>query len=104
YNPLIAAWNLKRSEAGGALPGVPSAAGQAGSVASGQGVAGRQAAAGGAGGNGGTGTGGAGNATISQIGPVAQTFDPSFQESSVFSHITTPEPNATQSITSVLVD
>jgi len=27
YNPLIAAWNLERSQAGGALPGVPSAAG-----------------------------------------------------------------------------
>ncbi len=103
YNPLIAAWNLKRSEAGGALPGVPSAAGQAGSVASGQGVAGSQAAAGVAGGVGGGG-GNGGNATISQIGPIAQTFDPSIQESSVFSHITTPEANATQSITSVLVD
>jgi outer membrane protein len=104
YNPLIAAWNLERSQAGGALPGVPNAAGQAGSVASGQGVAGSQAAAGvGAGGAGGAG-GSGGNATISQIGPIAQTFDPSIQESQVFSHTTTPEPNATQSITSVLVD
>jgi len=104
YNPLIAAWNLERSQAGGALPGVPSAAGQAGSVASGQGVAGSQAAAGVGGGGGGGAGGGGGNATISQIGPIAQTLDPSIQESSVFSHITTPEPNATQSITSVLVD
>jgi len=104
YNPIIAAWNLERSQAGGALPGVPSAAGQAGSVASGQGVAGSQAAAGVGGGGGGGAGGGGGNATISQIGPVAQTFDPSIQESSVFSHITTPESNATQSITSVLVD
>jgi outer membrane protein TolC len=104
YNPLIAAWNLTRSEAGGALPGVPSAAGQAGSVASGQGVAGSQAAAGVGGGGTGGGGGNGGNATISQIGPIAQTFDPSIQESSVFSHITTPEANATQSITSVLVD
>jgi outer membrane protein len=104
YNPVIAAWNLERSQAGGALPGVPSAAGQAGSVASGQGVAGSQAAAGVAGGVGGGGGGNAGNATISQIGPIAQTLDPSIQESSVFSHTTTPEPNATQSVTSVLVD
>ena len=104
YNPLIAVWNLERSQAGGALPGVPSAAGFAGSVASGQGVAGSQAAAGVGGGGGGGAGGGGGNATVSQIGPIAQTFDPSFQESSVFSHITTPEPNATQSITSVLVD
>jgi outer membrane protein TolC len=104
YNPLIAAWNLTRSEAGGALPGVPSAAAQAGSVASGQGVAGSQAAAGVGGGGAAGGGGNGGNATISQIGPIAQTLDPSIQESSVFSHITTPEPNATQSITSVLVD
>jgi len=104
YNPLIAAWNLERSQAGGALPGVPSAAGQAGSVANGQGVAGSQAAAGVGNGGSGGGAGSGGNATISQIGPIAQTLDPSIQESSVFSHITTPEANATQSVTSVLVD
>ena len=73
YNPILAAWNLQRSEAGGALPGVPSASGQAGSVASGQGVAGSQAAAGVSSGGGGGG-GGGGNATISQIGPVTQTL------------------------------
>ncbi len=103
YNPVIAAWNLQRAEAGGALPGVPSASGQAGSVASGQGVAGSQAAAGVSSGGGGGG-GGGGNATISQIGPVTQTLDPSIQETSVFSHTTTPEANATQSVTSALVD
>src|SRR5579864_8263867 len=70
YNPILAQWNLERSEAGGALPGVPSAASQAGSVASGQGVAGSQAAAGVGGGGGGGGGGAGGNATISQIGPV----------------------------------
>jgi outer membrane protein len=103
YNPVIAEWNLERSQAGGALPGVPSAAGQAGSVASGQGVAGSQAAAGVSAGGGGGG-GGGGNASISQIGPITQTLDPSIQETSVFSHTTTPEANATQSITSSLVD
>jgi hypothetical protein len=46
YNPVILSWNLTRSEAGGALPGVPSNASQAGTVASGQGVAGSQQAAG----------------------------------------------------------
>ena len=45
YNPILAAWQLERALAGGALPGVPSGASQAGSVASGQGVAGSQAAA-----------------------------------------------------------
>ena len=42
----FSAWQLERAQAGGALPGVPSGASQAGSVASGQGVAGSQAAAG----------------------------------------------------------
>ena len=104
YNPILSVWNLERSEAGGALPGVPSAAGQVGSVASGQGVAGSQAAAGVAGGNGNGGGASGGNATISQIGPVTQTLDPIIQESSVFSHTTLPEANATQSVTSTLVD
>ena len=102
YNPIIAAWNLKRAEAGGALPGVPSGTSQAGAVAAGQGVAGSQAAAGVST----TGTGGANNtanATISQIGPVTQTLDPIFQETSAFSHTTSPQPNLTQSLTPVLV-
>ena len=46
YGPIVANWRLTRAEAGGALPGVPSNASQAGSVAAGQGVAGSQAAAG----------------------------------------------------------
>src|SRR5580698_6576583 len=46
YNPFISQWQLERSQAGGALPGVPSGASQAGSVASGQGVTGSQNAAG----------------------------------------------------------
>ena len=103
YNPIISQWNLERSEAGGALPGVPNLSGFAGSVANGQGVAGSQAAAGVAGGAGGGGGGGGGNAQISQIGPITQTLDPIVQESSVFSHTTTPEANATQSVTTALV-
>ncbi len=102
YNPILSAWQLQRSEAGGALPGVPSAAAQAGSVASGQGVAGSQAAAGVT--IGGVRTGnGTGNATITQVGPVTQNLDPSIQETTAFSHTSTPQANATQSITSILV-
>jgi outer membrane protein TolC len=103
YNPIVAAWQLERSQAGGALPGVPSGASQAGSVASGQGVAGSQAAAGvtTSGGNGNA--RGTSNATISQVGPVTQTLDPIFQESTVFSHTSTPQFNGTQSLTSVLI-
>src|SRR6202034_1895669 len=46
YNPILSEWQLERSRAGGALPGVPSSAAQAGNVANGQGVVGSQAAAG----------------------------------------------------------
>jgi hypothetical protein len=102
YGPLIADWNLIRSQAGGALPGVPSGAAQAGAVASGQGVTGSQQAAGVT--AGGPPTGGAStNATISEIGPVAQTLDPTIQDTTTFSHITTPEFNSIQSFSPVLI-
>ena len=103
YNPFASEWALERSEAGGALPGVPSSSSQVNSVASGQGVLGSQAAAG-------VSVAGAGatrtnttNATISQIGPVTQTLDPSIQEASTFSHRTLPQANTVQSVTSVLI-
>jgi len=104
YNPLIAAWQLERAQAGGALPGVPSGASQAGSVASGQGVAGSQAAAGVAGGATGASSSSSGNATIAQIGPVTQTLDPTFQDNSTFSHKSTPQPLTVQSDVYNLID
>jgi outer membrane protein len=104
YNPLIAAWQLERSQAGGALPGVPSGASQAGAVASGQGVSGSQAAAGVSGGPTSASAGNTGNASIAQIGPVTQTLDPTFQETSTFSHKSTPQPNTTQSGIEDLID
>jgi outer membrane protein TolC len=103
YQPILSAWQLERSQAGGALPGVPSGAAQAGSVASGQGIAGSQAAAGVSLTGGGGGAGGTSNATISQVGPVTQTLDPSIQEASTFSHKTTPQFNIVQSVTPVLI-
>ncbi len=103
YNPILSEWQLERSRAGGALPGVPSGAAQAGNVANGQGVAGSQAAAGvTTGANGGAGTSST-NATIAQIGPISQTLDPVIQESTVFSHQTAPQPDTVQSILPVLV-
>ena len=80
YNPFISEWNLERAEAGGALPGVPSGASQAGSVASGQGVLGSQAAAGVTAPGASLSKGGSTNATISQIGPVTPNLDPIVQE------------------------
>src|ERR1700728_3966598 len=80
YNPFISEWNLERAQAGGALPGVPGGASQAGSVATGQGVSGSQTAAG-VTAPGASSTGGrTSNATISQIGPVTPNLDPIVQE------------------------
>ena len=69
---------------------------------SGQGVLGSQQAAGVTGGNNGT-VRTTNNATVTQIGPVTQTLDPIIQETSIFSHRSLPQANATQSITQVLV-
>ena len=96
YNPLISEWNLERAEAGGALPGVPSGASQAGSVASGQGVAGSQAAAGVSVPGGGS-SASSSNASVSQIGPVTQNLDPILQENTTFSHVSAPQPDEVQS-------
>jgi outer membrane protein TolC len=103
YNPILSAWQLERAKAGGALPGVPSGAAQAGSVASGQGVAGSQAAAGVSSSGGGTSGGRSANATISQVGPVTQNLDPILQETTTFTHTSVPQFNVTQSVTNVLI-
>jgi outer membrane protein len=103
YNPLLASWRLERAEAGGALPGVPSGASQAGSVASGQGLAGSQAAAGVSIAGTGNASNRTSNATISQIGPVTQNLDPIVQQATTFSHTTTPQPNLVQSQTSAAI-
>ena len=96
YNPLLAASALRRSQAGGPLPGVPSGASQVNTVTSGQGVAGTQQAAGVSGGGNGGGNN-AGNTTITQVGPVTPTLDPVFQSAQVFSHLSQPQSNSTQS-------
>ncbi len=97
YNPLISRSQLVRFEAGGALPGVPSGAAQAGTVASGQGVAGSQAAVGVSISGATAGRSSSVNATISQVGPVVQTLDPIFSDVSTFSHTSIPQPNTIQS-------
>ena len=103
YNPIISEWQLERSQAGGALPGVPSSAAQAGNVANGQGVAGSQAAAGVSTGSNGNAAAASTNATVAQIGPIAQTLDPVIQDSTVFSHQTAPQADTVQSILPVLI-
>jgi outer membrane protein TolC len=93
YNPLINEWDLELFSAGGALPGVPSGSSQAGSVASGQGVNGSQAAAGVSTGGISSGSNNSANATISQIGPVTPSLDPTFQSTQTFSHKSYLQPN-----------
>ncbi len=103
YTPLSLEWSLERAQAGGALPGVPSGATASNSVASGQGVLGSQAAAGVS--NGGNANNrSSGNTTITQVGPVAQTFDPSIQGSTAFSHKTLPQFDQVQTFNPVLID
>lgn len=96
YNPLLLASQVRRTEAGGALAGVPSARSQSGSVQNGQGVAGSQAAAGVSGG-GNTQQSSTTNATITQIGPVTPTLDPVFQDVQSYTHQSSPQPNPRQS-------
>ena len=103
YQPLLRASNLERAQAGGALAGVPSGAANASTVASGQGVQGSQAAAGVNTNGGGPQGRGGGNATVSQIGPVAQTYDPLFQASATFSHRSSPQANVVQTILTNLI-
>lgn len=103
YGPISAEWRLQRSQAGGALPGVPSAAGQAGGVASGQGVAGSQQAAGVAGGSFNAGGNQQSSASITQIGPVTQNLDPAYQQTSTFTHSSRPQANVTQTAVSNLI-
>jgi outer membrane protein TolC len=103
YNPIVAEWQLERSRAGGALPGVPSSAAQAGNVANGQGVVGSQAAAGVTTAGNGFSSASSTNATIAQIGPIAQTLDPIIQENTVFSHQTAPQTDTVQSVLAVLI-
>jgi outer membrane protein TolC len=104
YDGYISEWNVERSQAGGALPGVPSGASTANSVASGQGLQGAQSAAGISSGGANQTSRSSGNATVAQVGPTAQTFDPVIQESTTFSHRTLLEPNTTASETPYVVD
>ena len=103
YGPVLAGWAVERAEAGGVLRGVTNGSTQVGQTASGQGVSGSQRSAGLAGGGGGGASGG-GGATVSQIGPVTANLDPILQNTTLFSHQTSPQANAVQSQTSALVD
>lgn len=102
YNALVDVSQLQRSQAGGALPGVPSATSQASTVASGEGVTGSQSAAG-VSNTGNSGSGGSSNTTITQIGAVTPTLDPVIQDVQSYAHLSQPGANLTQSGTFNLV-
>jgi outer membrane protein len=103
YGPLVAEWDLERKKAGGPLKGVTSGNSVVNQVTSGQGANGALQAAGLTTGVGGGG-GGVSNGNISQIGPITPNLDPVFQNTSVLSHTTTPEPNIYYYETPSLVD
>jgi len=103
YGPLAAEWQVERAEAGGALAGVTGRNQLSNQATSGQGVVGSQVTAGlsGSGGGGGQGTGGA---IVSQIGPVTANLDPVLQNTTAFSHTSTPQAELLQSQTVALID
>jgi outer membrane protein len=104
YGPVLAQWAVERQSGGGALRGAGGNSAQVGSVAAGQGVSGSIASAGLGGGGGGGGSGGGGNSVVQQIGPVAPNYDPTLQNSTTFSHLTTPFSNLSVAGVSAIVD
>lgn len=103
YDPLLADWALLRAQAGGPIRGVPSASAQVAGVDSGVGVAGSTVSAGLGGGGGGNGVGANGGASIQQIGAIVPNLDPILQNTTTFSHLTTPQANTVLSQTSALI-
>jgi outer membrane protein len=103
YGPIAAVWELQRAEAGETLPALLSSASQVGAVAAGQGVSGSEAAAGVTPAQTSSTFSRSANVTFSPIGPVVQSLDPVFQESTVLSHTTQPQSNDTLSLTSALI-
>jgi outer membrane protein len=103
YGPLAAEWAVERAEAGGVLPGVTGRNQAVNQVTGGQGVVGSEQTAGVASSStgGGQSTGGA---IINQIGPITPNLDAVLQNTSAFSHTTTPQPELLASQTVSLVD
>jgi len=103
YGLLDASSALERAKAGGPLRGVPSGSQQVSSIDAGLGVNGSQQAAGLLSGSGGGGGGPAGGAGIQQVGQITPNLDPVLQNSTVFSHLTSPQSNTLIAETPVLV-
>ena len=105
YGPIAAVWQLQRAEAGDSLPLPLNPASLTGSVAPGQGVIGSETGAGATPTqNSNTTVSRSANVTLSPVGPLVQSFDPVFQESTVFSHTSQPEYDTLLSLSPVLVN
>lgn len=104
YGPLLAQSAYERTQAGGPVRGVPSASAQVASVNSGVGVAGSELSAGLLSGGGGGGGGGGGAASIQQIGAITPNLDPVLQNTTLFSHLSSPQANTAVSETTALID
>jgi outer membrane protein len=103
YGPQTAEWMVERAQAGGAIRGVPAGNNFVNQAVAGQCISGALLTAGlssGGGGGGGSNT----NTQIAQVGPITPNLDPVFQNSSAWSHITTPVPDTLLSETPALVD
>jgi outer membrane protein len=103
YGPLEAQWDLERQHAGGPLKGVTSGNSAVNQITSGQGANGALVTAGLTSNSGGS-AGNNNNGNISQIGPITPNLDAVFQNSTSFTHQTTPEPNVYYYGTPALVD
>jgi outer membrane protein len=103
YGPLAAEWTVERMQAGGAIRGVPAGNNFVNQVTAGQCINGAIQSAGLSTGGGG-GSSSNTNTQISQIGPITPNLDPVFQNSSAWSHSTTPQANSVLSQTTALVD
>jgi outer membrane protein len=104
YGPLAAEWELQRQQAGGPLKGVTSGSSFVNQVTQGQGIAGAEQSAGLNIGGGGGGGGGNANSSIQQYTAVVPNLDTVFQNSSAWSHSTSPQPNLAVSQTPYLVN
>ncbi|HLI85714.1 MAG TPA: TolC family protein [Bryobacteraceae bacterium] len=103
YGPLEADSALDRAKAGGPLRGVPNASQNVTSIDAGLGVNGSVLAAGLQNAGGGGGSGGGGGAVVQQVGAITPNLDPVLQNSSTFSHLTSPQANLLVAGTPVLI-
>jgi outer membrane protein len=103
YGPLLAQSAYERAQAGGAFRGASNPSTSVNVIDQGLGVNGSLAAGGLLTSSGGGQSGGGGGAVIQQVGQVSPVLDPILQNTSVFEHLTYPEPSLLVAGTPVLI-